>query len=340
MNKKLALVFNIGSSSIKLEVFEVDTLKSLLLINQSTKNLIKDLKKVIDNILIKFPKDNFIITGHRVVHGGPLLKSCHELSKDIIKEIERNIPKAPIHNQANLDGINQCLKVFSNCLHFACFDTGFFKDIPKEIQTLAIPKKWRDKYEFQKYGFHGLNHQYFAEQNKNLDKIIVCHLGNGCSISLIEKQKAKDITMSYSPVSGLIMSNRCGDLDANLVCELFENKEKKIKHKLNYESGLKALSKDTSSLKDIFENKENNKNYQLAYDSFIYETSKKLASFIGQTPKTDKIIFSGGISENNKQIVKNILKNINKECYNSYEIQKANENLQILKNIINLNVSK
>ena len=145
--------------------------------------------------------------------------------------------------------------------------------------------------------------------------------------------------MSYSPVSGLIMSTRCGDIDANIICELYKNKEKNISEKLNFKSGLLALTQETSTMKDIFKEKNTKENYLLAYKSFIYETSKKIASFIGQFPVTDKIIFSGGICENNHEIVEDLLKNLNKECYNDHEILTSNENLQILKNIININVS-
>ncbi|MBT5346993.1 hypothetical protein HOJ01_00575 [bacterium] len=339
MNKKLAIIFNIGSSSIKIEIFEVDSQKSIYYKNLESINIQSDLDKAIFEILKEYKLEDFIITGHRVVHGGPNLKTCHEIDSEIIKEIQRNIPKAKIHNPVNLIGIESAKKIFKNCLHYACFDTGFFKNIPEEIKTLAIPKEWRDKYEFQKYGFHGLDHQYFTEKFKNLNKIVVCHLGHGCSISLIENQKAKDITMSYSPVSGLIMSTRCGDLDANIVCELYKNKEKKISEKLNFQSGLLGLTQETSAMKDIFKEKNIKENYLLAYNCFIYETSKKIASFIGQFPITEKIIFSGGICENNAQIVKDLLKNLNKECYNNYEILTSNENLQILKNIININVS-
>ena len=339
MKKKLAIIFNIGSSSIKIEIFEVDSQKSVFFLNLPSKNIEKDLKVQIQEILKNYTLEDFLLTGHRVVHGGPHLKSCHELTDDIISEIKRNIPKAKIHNPVNLLGIKIAKAVFKKSLHFACFDTGFFINLPNHIKTLAIPKEWRDKYEFQKYGFHGLNHQYFTEKFRKLNKLVICHLGNGCSISMIENQKPIDITMSYSPISGLIMSTRCGDLDANIVCELYENKEKDISNKLNFHSGLKALSKETSAMKEIFKNKEEKENFQLAYSCFIYETSKKIASFIGQKPITDKIIFSGGICENNHQIVHDLLKNLNKECYNDYEIINSNENLQILKNIIKRNVS-
>ncbi|MBI95896.1 hypothetical protein CL656_02000 [bacterium] len=339
MNKKLAIIFNIGSSSIKTEIFEVDSIKSIYFKNTQSSNIKSDLDKEIDEILKKYKLEEFIITGHRVVHGGPNLEECHEINSKIIKEIQRNIPKAKIHNPVNLIGIESAQKRFKHCIHYACFDTGFFKKIPEKIKTLAIPKEWRDKYEFQKYGFHGLDHQYFTEKFKNLNKLVICHLGNGCSISLIENQKAKDITMSYSPISGLIMSTRCGDLDANIICELYKNKEKNISEKLNFQSGLLALTQETSSMKDIFKEKKIKENYLLAYESFIYETSKKIASFIGQSPITEKIIFSGGICENNPQVVKDLLKNLNKECYNDHEILTSNENLQILKNIININVS-
>lgn len=334
MKRKLALIFNLGSSSIKLEIFDVSTLESLLKINQSSQNTSIDLNRLIQKISKDFPIQDFILTGHRVVHGGPNLGNCHEISPTIIQEITRNSQKAPIHNPLNLIGITAALKTFKNSLHYACFDTGFFRNIPNYIQTLAIPKEWCEKYEFQKYGFHGIDHQYIAELYPNSKKLVICHLGSGSSICLVENQKAIDITMSYSPISGLIMSSRSGDVDPNLICELYENKEKNIVHKLNFESGLLALSLDTPSLKEIYQHKDQNPNYQLAYNAFIYETSKKIAGFIGQSPKADKLIFTGGISENNPHIIQDILEKLNKECYTEYKIQASNENLQILKNII------
>ena len=262
------------------------------------------------------------------------MKTTEVIDKKVIKVIQEQSQKAPIHNPINLLGITLAQKYFKSALHYACFDTGFFKNLPAEIQTLAIPKIWRDKYQMQKYGFHGLNHQFIAESFPKAKKLVIAHLGNGCSVSMIENQQAKDISMSYSPVSGLIMSQRSGDLDVNIVCDLYEANEKDIKHKLNFESGLLALSQKTPNLKEIYEKKDQNPDYLLAYKSFIYSVSKSIAAFLGQSPKTDLLCFSGGISENNHDIIKEIIGHLNSENFQKHIIIQAKENYQIYNNII------
>lgn len=333
----LMMIFNIGSSSIKIDIFNITSGEKILKINKPTQNLEHDLNECILNL--QYTPDQFAIIGHRVVHGGKRLPATVEINDKIINEIKQLEVLAPIHNPINLIGINIALKYFKKSIHYASFDNGYFKDLPNYTKTIAIPKNLRENYDIQKYGFHGLNHQFIAESNLDSKRIISVHLGSGCSITLSENQKPIDTSMSFSPVSGVIMSTRSGDIDPEIIFVLEKYKVKDIEEILNFKSGLKALSEKTGSLKEIYENKDSISEYKLAYDCFIYSIVKNISSFLAQSPTIDKIIFSGGISENNEEIVKEIISNLNNKCYNSYEIQEANESKQIYNNIIKLNAS-
>lgn len=248
--------------------------------------------------------------GHRVVHGGESFTEACVLEEDAIAAIRDTAALAPLHNPANLLGIEAAMKLFPSLPHVAVFDTAFHQTLPDYAFRYAIPENLYTDLGVRRYGFHGTSHRYVVEEaarlaDKSLDNSgwLTAHLGNGCSTAAILNGESVDTSMGFTPLEGLVMGTRSGDVDPNLHSYLHRELGwdlEKIDHVLNKESGLLGLSgglsNDMRSL--VKAREEGHEGARLAIDVFCYRLAKSLASMACALPRLDGIIFTGGIGEN------------------------------------------
>lgn len=312
------LVLNCGSSSIKYELFEnKNSLVKGLIEKISEKNSkIKTYKQGIEMMITRLLASRKIkslqeikAVGHRVVHGGMLSKSCIIDSK-VIGIIKKFSGLAPLHNPPNLKGIIEMRKVLPKIKHVAVFDTAFHQTMPKTSYIYAIPYEYYKKYGIRRYGFHGTSHQYVSQRAAELLgkpferlNLITCHLGAGCSITAIKKGKVIDTSMGFTPLEGLIMGTRSGDIDPGILIYL----QKKLKispeqldYLLNQKSGLLGISGVGKDFRDILEcAREGNFRCKLALEMFCYRIKKYVGAYAAALGDVDAIIFTAGIGEHN-----------------------------------------
>lgn len=252
--------------------------------------------------------------GHRVVHGGEKFTGSVLIDEEVMKYIEECSDLAPLHNPANLIGIRACRKLMPDTPMVAVFDTAFHQTMPKKAYMYALPLRYYDKYLVRRYGFHGTSHSFVSKRaaeiiKKPYDncKLIVCHLGNGASVSAVDNGKCIDTSMGLTPLEGLVMGTRCGNIDPSIV-EYIAHKENKsieeVMHILNKESGIFALSGDLSSdIRDIESAADSqNANAQNALDIFCYSVAKYIGSYLVALNGADAICFTAGIGENDGHI--------------------------------------
>jgi len=250
--------------------------------------------------------------GHRVVHGGEFFSSSVLITEEVLKAIEDCIALAPLHNPANITGINACKKVMGeNVPQIAVFDTAFHMTIPGKAFTYAIPKQYYEVDKIRRYGFHGTSHRYVSSRaatmlGKPLDelKLISCHMGNGSSICAIEYGKSVDTSMGFTPLVGLPMGTRCGDLDSGVIQYLMNKYGYSINEMmeiLNKKSGMLGVSGISSDFRDLDAAAEKGDVHaQLALDLFHYDVAKVVGSYVAAMNGVDAIIFTAGIGENSK----------------------------------------
>lgn len=242
--------------------------------------------------------------GHRVVHGGARFEQPSRINAEVKEQIRRLIPLAPLHNPANLQGIELMEKFFPSLLQIAVFDTAFHVTMPEMIKTYPVPWEWKER-GIQRYGFHGISHQYCAERaatflhqpSQDL-KIINCHLGNGCSLCAIQDGKSYETTMGLTPLEGLMMGTRCGSIDPGILLYLMREHQmtqQELDKALNFDSGLKGVG-GSSDMRDLLNQQE--ERTRLAVQMFIH----RLQTFIGALAISlngfNVLSFTGGIGEN------------------------------------------
>jgi acetate kinase len=337
------LVVNGGSSSVKFQLIEFSS-KNILIKgmidaigldrcqidlflngeNKSRKVNIKDHDEAIA-LIIKTLLENDIIgdlseikaVGHRVVHGGEEYAEPTILNVQVIEKLKQISVLAPLHNPANISCIQACMKFF-NCPHIAVFDTAFHSTIPKEKFLYGIPYEYYEKYKIRKYGFHGSSHKYIAElineyyriEGKKSTKLIICHLGNGCSITAVKNGKSLNTTMGFTPLDGLIMGTRCGHMDpaaAIFIGNTANLNYDQLGKMLNKQSGLLGIS-GYSDMRDLHKT-ENEEKSKLAMDMFADRVTHYIGAYIAEMNGVDAIIFTAGIGENAHYIRKNVLEN-------------------------------
>lgn len=253
--------------------------------------------------------DEIKAIGHRVVHGGELYDKSVLIDETVKKNIEELSELAPLHNPANLLGIQTCEELMPNAKQVAVFDTAFHQTMPQKSYTYSIPYKYYEAHKVRKYGFHGTSHYYVSRrlaqiENKPVEdlNIITCHLGNGASISAIEGGKSIDTTMGFTPLEGLTMGTRCGDVDPAVLTYLMKKENlsaQQISDILNKESGLLGISGISSDCRDVEDAAaEGNKRAQLALDRLVYVARKNLSSYLGLLNGVDAIVFTAGLGEN------------------------------------------
>ena len=251
--------------------------------------------------------------GHRVAHGGEFFNSSKRIDASVIEGIEKCCELAPLHNPANLLGIKAVETLMPNVPQVAVFDTSFHQTMPDYSYMYAIPYEYYDKYKIRRYGFHGTSHKFVAQKGAELagldfnnSKIITCHLGNGGSITAIKNGESVDTSMGFTPVEGVVMGTRCGNVDAGVVTYIQDKENldfKGINTVLNKQSGFLGVSGVSSDARDIEgAAAEGNKRAALAMEMFKYSVLKYIGAYSAVMNGVDMIIFTGGIGENDPSV--------------------------------------
>ena len=262
--------------------------------------------------------DEIAAVGHRVVHGGEKFSSAVLINDEVLAAIEECCDLAPLHNPANLIGIRACQELMPGVPQVAVFDTAFHQTMPDYAYTYGIPYEYYEKYKVRRYGFHGTSHSFVSKraiQMLNLDpdnsKIIVCHLGNGSSISAVKNGKVVDTSMGMTPMEGLVMGTRCGDMDPTIVEYLAHSLNKSLEEVmviLNKKSGVLGISGVSSDFRDLDKaSNEGNERAKLAVEVFSYRTAKYIGSYIAAMNGVDAIVFTAGLGENNIVVREQVL---------------------------------
>jgi len=261
--------------------------------------------------------------GHRVVHGGEKFTESASITDEVLRSIEDCIELAPLHNPANIKGILAAREIFGEGIaQVAVFDTAFHQSLPEHAYLYALPYQLYRRHKIRRYGFHGTSHRYVAYRYRTLLNIprenvnvITLHLGNGCSIAAIKNGNSIDTSMGLTPLEGLVMGTRSGDLDAAII-EFISAKEgltmQEVESLLNKQSGLLGISGLTNDMRELLaEAKENNdRRARLAIEIFCYRTSKYIGSYLAAMNGADAVIFTGGIGENSPEIRRLICENL------------------------------
>lgn len=252
--------------------------------------------------------------GHRIVHGGEKFSEATVLNAEVLKEVESCNDLAPLHNPANLIGIRSCMEIMPDVPMVGVFDTAFHQTMPKKAYLYGIPYEYYEKYRIRRYGFHGTSHDYVSKRaakilgkdRKDL-KIIVCHLGNGASISAVDHGTCVDTSMGLTPLEGLIMGTRSGDIDPAIVGFLAEKEgitADDVVSILNKKSGVLGLSSGLSSdFRDLAEASANgNEQATTALHTYAYRVAKYIGSYTAAMGGVDIIVFTAGVGENNAAV--------------------------------------
>ncbi len=343
MDRGKILVINCGSSSIKYRVYDMpgETVlaggilekvgegRSFLACRGNEKTEVsapgheQGLKLIMKTItdektgVVKGPSGISAI-GHRVVHGGESFSAPARITGDIIRAIEECSGLAPLHNPPNLAGIKATMALFPNIPQVACFDTSFHQTIPEHAYMYALPYELYEKFKIRRYGFHGTSHHHVARRAAELmgkdgyeANIITCHLGNGCSMAAVKEGKSVDTSMGLTPLEGLVMGTRSGDIDPAIIVYLEEKlgmPGKEINALLNRKSGLLGISGTSNDMRTIIEEAEKgNARAKLAVDIFSYRVKKYIGAYAAVLGSLDAVVFTGGIGENAPTVRKNIL---------------------------------
>ena len=247
--------------------------------------------------------------GHRVVHGGEKFKASCLITDEVVNTIRELSPLAPLHNPAGILGIEAARKVFGNVPMVAVFDTAFHSTMPPKAYMYAIPYEYYEKYGVRRYGFHGTSHKYVASRaadmlGKPIEslKLISCHLGNGSSVTAVDGGKSVETSMGFTPLAGLPMGTRAGDIDAGILEYLMNKYGYSIGEMLNIlnkKSGMEGISGVSSDFRDLEEGAEKgNERCALAREKFAYEVKKLIGAYAAVMGGVDAIVFTGGIGEN------------------------------------------
>jgi len=247
--------------------------------------------------------------GHRVVHGGEKFNSSVLITEEVIQKITECIDIAPLHNPPNLAGINAIIELLPSVPQVAVFDTAFHQTMPDYAYMYGIPHSLYTKYGIRRYGFHGTSHRYVSRRaadflglDYNNSRIIVAHLGNGASICAIKNGKSVDTSMGFTPIEGLMMGTRSGDVDLGVVTFLMEKEmigSASVSTLFNKHSGVLGVSGVSSDMRDVDKAKgEGNERARLAWDMYEYKVMKYISGYIGVLNGVDAIVFTGGIGEN------------------------------------------
>jgi len=247
--------------------------------------------------------------GHRVVHGGEKFSNSALVTPGVRAAIEECVAIAPLHNPPNLAGITACETIFPGLPQVAVFDTAFHQTMPPHVFLYGLPYEQYERFHIRKYGFHGTSHEYVARRSaellgKDFDKvrIITCHMGNGSSITAVKHGKSFDTSMGLTPLEGVVMGTRTGDMDPAVVLYIMDKQKlspQEMNTLLNNKSGVKGISGVSNDMRQIMEKaQEGNPRAQLALDIFVYRIVKYVGAYVAAMGGADAIVFTGGIGEN------------------------------------------
>ena len=309
-------VINSGSSSLKFKLFDMDTkevLDSKLIEHIGEKNSkIQTHHEALESLNIDFSSLDAI--GHRVVHGGEDFHMPTLVDDEVLKKIKALIPLAPLHNPANIEGIEVACGYAPDTPQIAVFDTSFHSHMPKEAFIYALPYEMYEKYKIRRYGFHGTSHSFVSKKASEILKkdlnalnLITLHLGNGASACAVEKGVSIDTSMGFTPLEGLVMGSRCGDIDPAIIIHM--QKElgmcvEDVDKILNKNSGLLGIC-GQNDVRELINSKDEKS--KLALDVMIRRVKKYIGSYLALLGNVDAIIFTGGIGENSSYIREKIL---------------------------------
>lgn len=342
---KKIIVINSGSSSLKFKLFESPSKNvlasglieriglddSIITIKYNNKKYrevqtIKDHTAAVDLLLQLLKKLNIVTdlneisaVGHRVVAGGEYFKKSVPIDSSVIEKIEDIIELAPLHNPANLVGIKVFKKLLPNALSVAAFDTAFHQTLPKENFMYSTPYEWYKNYGVRRYGAHGISHRYVSLRAAKLMgkpvedlKLVTCHLGAGASITAVKNGKSFDTSMGFTPLTGIQMATRSGDVDVSLVAYMMKKLKVKsvseILYMLNKESGFLGVSGVSLDMRDVeAAAAKNNKRAELAIKLFYNDIIKYIGQYYMEMEDIDGIVFTAGIGENSPETRETIM---------------------------------
>ena len=295
---------SLGNEEVKESCKAVDHVSAIDLI---FKNLIESKHKVINDI------HEITLIGHRVVHGVEKFSDAVMINEAVMADIKECFVVAPLHNPHNYEGIQACQKLLPGVPQVAVFDTAFHQTIPNYAYFYALPYSLYKKYNIRKYGFHGTSHHYVAKRAAEVldfpfekTNMITCHLGNGCSIAAIKNGQSIDTSMGFTPLEGLVMGTRCGDIDPAIIIHLLTNENisaEDLYVLLNKKSGLLGISGLTNDMRTILKSAAaGHDRAKLAMDVFCYRIKKYISSYIGVLNGLDVLVFTAGIGENSPTI--------------------------------------
>lgn len=341
------LVINCGSSSLKYQLIDMETeelmAKGLVerigiegsrikheTIGKEKKTIetpMQDHKRALELVMESLTNeeygsikslDEIDAVGHRVVHGGEDFAQSVIIDEKVLKGIEDNVEIAPLHNPPNIMGIKACQRLLPNVKQVAVFDTAFHQTMPAESYIYALPYEYYEKYKIRRFGFHGTSHKYITNRaaemlGKDVDEVnlITCHLGNGSSICAVKNGKSIDTSMGFTPLEGLAMGTRCGDLDPAILPFLMEKENlstDEINTLINKKSGVLGISGVSSDFRDIEAARdEGNKRAKLALDIFEKRVRGYIGSYMTELDHVDAIVFTAGVGENSIEMRESIV---------------------------------
>ncbi len=340
------LVLNCGSSSIKFQLIDMDDEKVLqkgvyervgtkeafltvkvdgkkIKVEKPALNHVEGIKVIFSELLNEeYGKlsslDELDAVGHRVVHGGEKFAESVLITDEVKEAIKENIPLSPLHNPAGLAGIEAVEEVAKGKPNVAVFDTAFHQTMDEKAYIYNIPYEYYEKYRVRRYGFHGTSHRYIANRVRELlgednsKRIISCHIGQGASIAAVKDGKSIDTSMGFTPLAGIPMGTRSGDIDPSIIKFLMDKEGlsiEEVDNMLNKKSGALGVSGVSSDFRDVESAaKEGNKRAKLALDANAYQTAKVVASYMATLGGADVIAFAGGVGENGQATRSDICK--------------------------------
>ncbi len=266
-------------------------------------------------------KSEIEAVGHRVVHGGEDFSGSVLITDAVIQTLRENIELAPLHNPPNIKGIVACQKHLPGIPQVGVFDTAFHQKMPPKAFLYGIPYLLYKKYKIRRYGFHGTSHLYVSKRaaelmNKPYEslKIITCHLGNGCSVAAINGGVSIDTSMGFTPLEGLLMGTRCGDIDPSIPLHVMGKEEltlAEVNTMLNKHSGLMGISGVSNDMREIIKSmNEGNERSRYAFEVFCYRIKKYIGAYTAALGGLDAMVFTGGIGENSSEVRKEVLSNM------------------------------
>lgn len=344
------LVLNSGSSSIKYQLLDMNDEKLIakgiveriglkdsniyyenhigvkFKLNKKIESHLDGIKIILEKLLDH--KNGVVVNieeiqgvGHRITQGARYFADSVLVTDDVKEKIQKTCEIAPLHNPPQYKGILAIEKVLPGVPNIASFDTVFHKDIPEHIFTYGLPYEWLERYNIRKYGFHGLSYSYVSKRvgevfNTNWKqlKLIICHLGNGASMVAVKNGKAIDTTMGFTPLQGLVMGTRCGDMDPAIIHYIMKRENysiDEITEILNKKSGMLGVTGVSSDLRDIEATADKgDKRCQMALDMFIYKVKFYIGAYIAVLNGIDTLVFTGGIGENSARLRHSICKDL------------------------------